>query len=186
MTRMHVLGLDVATKTGWAAFDGTTWRTGLLRCPIKRPPGAGLDAAHAGAVCDWYARELVELVTSAQPLHGIAIEEPLVIGKGTRINFQTAHMLHALAAEAARIAHRCGVPARYVNNGTWRRAFGVTGKGSDAKKASALRICRFEGISVGSDDEADAVGIARWLYGELAQRRFSRHGDAALFSGEMA
>lgn len=179
---MRVIGLDVATRTGFAVYDGRVWTTGALRCPIKRPKGKGLNAAHVGAVIDWLTGELHTVFLSAAPLDAAAIETP-IIGGGVKLDPRAVHMLNAMAGAAARVAHRARVPVVYVGNQTWRKAFGVTGKGTAAKKADAMRICRFEGIPVSSDDEADAVGIARWLYSERAGARFSRHEDTPLFDG---
>lgn len=184
---MRVIGFDPSkTCTGVAVFDGGTWETWSLRCPIKRPKGAtAFNADYTGEVINWIGAK-VEVLVGSSGLDAAAIEQPLVTsasGKSGQMPIQTVHLLHGIAAEICAICHAHDVPAVYVDQGKWRRAFGVSGAGRAAKKRSAVDVCRLEGIPVDSDDAAEAVGIARWLYFERIGARFSRTADTPLFKG---
>ena len=55
MTTSVVLGLDIASRTGWCRFDGVSFETGAIECTPKnnsQPEGVRFRAVQE-AVCRW-------------------------------------------------------------------------------------------------------------------------------------
>lgn len=178
MTRC--MGLDISKSvTGWAVFDGSSWRSGVLRCPARKPLGEpGISAKHVGAACHWYAMQLHQLLQDAAPTL-VAIEQPLLPGDGVKAPLDAVHMSNALCATAAAAAARLSIPAVYAAAQAWRREFGVRSPTradrvrvprfdrTSWNKAEAVRVCGERGVDVRSLDEAQAVGIAWWAWRQM-------------------
>lgn len=180
-------GLDISsTAAGWAVMD----RTGRVEaCGTFKPRGD--YAARLYAFMGWYHRFLTE-----RQIRVVAIEEPLrsdiskreikvergLLGETMRVTrrpitqMTTLRALYGFAAAAQAISHGAGVPYREVNNGDWRQAFiGArrapkgTPNGTEWLKARAFQQAQMIGARPDSDDAGDAVGVAFWLYGEIAR-----------------
>lgn len=183
---MLVLALDIAkTVTGWAIGDGEVWEHGILKCPIRPPPGLDandIDAGYSGAVADWFRTELLRTIARHR-IERAAIEKPLP-GNITKRTLQprdelwgqswakqevggtayaTTHFLHGLTIEGTSLLHRRGIPVEFVPVQTWRKTLGILRPPkSEANnrrwyKQEAIHQCRLRGIDVDQPDAAEAV-----------------------------
>lgn len=176
---MMILGLDVASVTGWALVDDSksSWPT---RCGTIKTP-KGLPALQRAEVLYAAVSQLVDI----ERPQVAAIEAPLqnVPKPRGKLGFlgevdkqggsQTLVLLNVLAC-AAWLALRNNditvLPP--VEPRTWRKAIlgsGTAPKGMDSKHMKRLGMTRAKalGIVVHNLDEADAVGIAHWCAAQM-------------------
>lgn len=167
-----ILGLDVASTTGFAWYDTgaslSAIKTGLIK-------STGDNAEEKAASL---ALQLVAMLKAEKP-DFVAIEEPLRNVKmfkkkgkpdlaGNRQDEDTinpnALMLEGLVCSAVAIVAAFRVPWATVSAQTWRKAFLCMGRspGFDraAWKRAAVERCRAFRIDVKNADAAEAVGIA--------------------------
>ncbi len=73
--------------------------------------------------------------------------------------------IYGLEMMACAVCARLNIPAVFVVQSSWRKAFLGNGSPMKAAKAKqeAVKQCRRYGIEVASVDAAEAVGIAYWL-----------------------
>lgn len=165
------LGLDVATKTGWALYPQRN--VASVRCGTIKVAG---DTAREK--CLDLGQKLVELIKRDRPDFCV-IERPLqMIPKHvkvsrlmpdlepeTTINPGTTLLLNALFGAACVAVGCMGIPTDDVTAGTWRSKFfpkGVKGKNRQDWKRLAMEHCRLVKIPVNNSDEAEAVAIATY------------------------
>lgn len=172
---MIVCGLDLATRSGIAVLDGTR----LVHGEAFRPRGDNdAEIFHGFRV---HFRSLLV----AYDVKHVAAEQPLptniqVADKkadertGTAgamrnpVTMATYLRIYGIFAHASEICHALNIPFGVVHQATWRKAF--LGNGH-ADKDMAVAQCRLLGLNLKSKDLAEAVGVAWWLNGILAQPR---------------
>lgn len=167
---MLILGLDVATTTGFAWYEPgsslSAIKTGLIRAE-----GAGSEKAAS------LSRQLIRMIKENRP-DFVAIEEPLKISPQFKKVRQTlsgpveeltinpsANQLTGLAWTAIGILNGgYGIPYEEIPSATWRSCFLGFGRRSgfdrQAWKKAAVDRCRSLRIEVRNADAAEAVGIA--------------------------
>ncbi|WP_278970718.1 hypothetical protein [Bartonella apis] len=171
-----ILGLDVATMTGFALYSVgerlSTIKTGTISIrPDKDEKDQKVEkkVVHLGY-------QLERLYKAHQP-DFVAIEEPLrnvvsyrkknksLFGAEEEITFNpdTIQLL-ALASMAAFTADRCNIPWITIPSQTWRKHFLGFGRKTGWKRAdwkrAAIERCRLLHIPVKNNDAAEAVGVA--------------------------
>ena len=158
MTRSVVVGLDIATVTGWARFDGATFTTGVIDCTTSSQ--AELEGVHFRK----FAEQLPEVLKGAG---AVVIERTYSRGK------RTAEILNGLTAIALVQCEDLGLEYAFVDAVTLKLF--ATGSGR-AQKADMVAAAERElGLSGLSDDEADAYFLVRYwqerLQSAAVQRR---------------
>ncbi|RWB29615.1 hypothetical protein [Mesorhizobium sp.] len=167
---MLILGLDIATVTGFAWYEPgsslASIKTGLIKA-------VGANAEEKAASL---AQQLVALLKPGRP-DFVAIEQPMrnvVSFKKTRdtlagpVDEQTinpnALQLSSLSGAAVGIIAAYRIPWETVPSATWRKVFLGEGRyaGRDRAgwKRAAVDRCRMLRIDVRNADAAEAVGIA--------------------------
>lgn len=167
---MMILGLDIATTTGFAWYDPTasmsTIRTGIIT--------AVGDNAEAKAAS--IATQLVAMLKSERP-DFVAIEQPMrnvvtfkkkkrdMVGEKEEQTINpNALQLSSLSGAAVAIVSAYRIPWLTIPSSTWRSQFLGYGRKSgfaskDWKKA-AMERCQLLKIPVKRHDAAEAVGVA--------------------------
>lgn len=150
------LALDQATKiTGWAIFDGTE----LIRYG-KFSTNLDDEIARDAQIKNW----LLSMIQNWKPdfigIEGIQFQEK----SETRVMgvtvFETLARLQGILMITA---HEVGIEYCICPTNTWRAHCGVKGRTrSDKKKSMQLLAKQWYDVSL-SDDEADAVGIGRFI-----------------------
>lgn len=185
---MLILGLDIATTTGFAWYEPgqplATIKTGLIKA-------VGDNAEEKAASL---AQQLVVMFKGGRP-DFVSIEQPMRNVKtftkkrqdlGGDVEEQTinpnALQLEGLVCAAVAIIAAYRIPWETVPSATWRKHFLGMGRspGFDraAWKRAAVDRCRAFKIEVKNADAAEAVGIA--IAGEGCQRfRMLRQARAA-------
>jgi Holliday junction resolvasome RuvABC endonuclease subunit len=142
---MRVLGIDPATKCGWAVWDGATciasgvWN---LTPRAKEPRGVR-----------WIKfRTALESVLLGYPPHAIGYEK-VRRHAGTA----AAHMYGAFEAMIEAAAHEHGLPLYPIEVSAAKKL--ATGKGNADKAAMVAAAEALIGRAVADDTEADAVWI---------------------------
>ena len=175
---MILAGLDIATTTGITVLDGE-------RLVFARP--FKWEGNCSGEVFRHFRSTWYRLVEKYQIVESAA-EQPLRTdielkgkpnedgseGETTRPPMKTFLRIYGLCAiyEEVCAAHKIG--CRYVNQGTWRKAF--TGNGR-ATKDDALAWAQLVDKSITSYDAAESMGVAWWLRGELNPKYAAPRGD---------
>ena len=171
-----ILGLDIATKTGWALCENSRFsgiRTGSFKCDGETAEEkARALAVHLIALIK---REGVpKLAVIEQPQRNVQPHKKAPsklfpdMEMGMTINAATALQLNQLVGSAIGVLTGYGVPYRTVAVATWRKGFFPAGqRGVDRQdwKKMAKRQCELLRIPVGNADEAEAVGIAVYGWG---------------------
>ena len=144
---MRVLGLDLATNTGFAIGD----LGGVPRFGGHRLPSTGDDLGRfLAAFEDWL------LGTIRREVPDRVFFEAPILSQST----MTARKLMCLAGETERICLRRRLPVFEVVISTAKKF--ITGHGQ-ADKQMVVEAVRARGWMVNNDNEADACAI--WLYG---------------------
>ncbi len=155
---MIVLGIDQAAVSGW--------------CIARRTATGTADVIAHGVVTkaaerrDVIARALLACdVASGERM--AAVYEAHTVGGGDRWNPATMIGMGDARGRWLEALELAGVPRRLcigVTPYVWRAAMigSVDKRGRDAGKAAAMLSCCGRGVTVASDDEAEAVLIAMW------------------------
>ncbi|TKT80003.1 hypothetical protein [Aquamicrobium sp. LC103] len=165
-----ILGLDIATTTGFAWYDDkaslSAVKTGLIKAQ-------GDNAEEKAASL---AQQLVKMFREGKP-DFVAIEQPMrnVVSfkkkrqdLGGEVEEQTinpnALQLSSLSGAAVAIISAYRVPWETIPSATWRKAFLGMGRSPGFDRATwkkaAVERCRALKIEVRSADAAEAVGVA--------------------------
>lgn len=175
---MLILGLDIATVTGFAWYEPgsslSSIKTGLIK-------SVGDNAEEKAASL---ATQLVAMFKTGRP-DFVAIEQPMrniksfrktktdlagVMGEQT-IN-PNALQLEGLVCAAVAIIAAYRIPWETISSQTWRKTFLGMGRSPGFDRAmwkrAAIERCRVLKIDVKNADAAEAVGIA--MAGEACQR----------------
>lgn len=174
---MLILGLDIATTTGFAWYEPgsslASIKTGLIKAE-------GENAEEKAASL---AQQLVVMFKAGRP-DFVAIEQPMRNVKSFRkvrndlagaVEEQTinpnALQLEGLVCAAVAIIAAYRIPWETISSATWRKHFLGMGRAPNfdrqAWKRAAVERCRVFKIAVKNADAAEAVGIA--MAGEATQ-----------------
>lgn len=175
---MNILGLDIATTTGWAYYPDRN--PNLITSGSFKVSG---DVPEEKA--DRFAGCLIQLLNRHGKPDLCIMERPLRRAvKSQRkvgglipdeyaqeaVHDGAAILLNALMGSAVGVLRGYGIPWETVASQTWRKGFFPDRtKGADRAdwKRLALKHCKMLGIDAGNSDEAEAVGIA--MYGPVTQ-----------------
>lgn len=188
---MKLLGLDVATTTGWCLYEsgGRDVRPSL-QCGLWHCPGENIivQSAKLGR-CVW------DLITDHEDIAYAAIEKPLEFMSSREGKWKTdlageveapaatssaaMNIPKVLAGAASGVVGAWGVPLAGVAAGTWRKSFMGFGRApAHIPKKGRKKWLKYEtykraeviarefGVTIPKSydyDAADAMGIAFWL-----------------------
>lgn len=154
----RILALDQATKvTGYSIFDnGQLIKYGTFSVSIED------EIARCVAIKNW----LISMIENWHPdfigVEGIQYQPKTFDGDsvGSVTLFQTlAHLQGVLLVTC----HELNIPYRVCPTNTWRNVVGVKGRArADRKKSMQLIVKENYWVDV-TDDEADAIGIGRYM-----------------------
>jgi hypothetical protein len=170
---MIVAGLDVATRTGLAIFDGEK----LIHVEAFRPAGKEDPEIFHGF------RVWLRAILVAHEVQHAAMEEPLRSdlkrrepdGTETALtNMRTYLRLYGLRGHVREICYALNIPCEEVNQSSWRKAFLGNGRGD---KDMAMAQCKLLRWPVPNKDAAEACGVAWWLNGHIRAADMVRPGD---------
>ena len=168
---MLILGLDIATTTGFAWYD-TEASLAAIRPGSFKIGGEGFEhrAGEMGAAMVTMLRQQKpDFIVIEQPTRNVMQHRKQgsdLAGQHDEmtINAGTSLLLNQLTGAAAAIIRAYGIPFDVIASTTWRKQFLGFGthKGwqrKDWKRATRER-CQQLRINVTNDDQADAVGVA--------------------------
>ena len=151
----RILALDQATYTsGYSIYDGRNLiRYGTYNTSYKD------DGERNHAIKVW----LINMIANWKPdfigLEGIQYQQD----KGPRMGVTTFEILARLQGVLIECCVEEGIPYEICPTNTWRHACGVKGRArADKKKSAQLLAKQWYDISV-TEDEADAIGIGKYL-----------------------
>lgn len=157
MTRDVILGLDLATRTGWAALDIGGKRLGSGTWPLA--PRKGLSKADRWVRFTGDLRPLLAAYDGRIAV--LALERPFTGGPGPR----TPEIAWGLVALAEHEAERRGIAVVRYPPATVKLA--VAGHGSASKVQVAAAVSKRLRYSVPGGDESDALAVALTAWGRL-------------------
>lgn len=181
MRPTRLIGLDLATKTGWGVWDNGAIECGSFTLP-KGEPGERFYAFRQWlyALC---VNRRIECAAIEQPLQSdIVFQETkkTVYGyekfKSKATNMQTLLLAYGLRAEALSVFASLNIPSYEANQASWRSKFIGTSRAPDTVpagdrskwfKKQARKACEDKNIEAPNDDAAEGVGVVEWLSGEL-------------------
>lgn len=152
----RTLALDQATKvTGYAIFDNTK----LIKYGTFSTSSDD-DIERMSMMRTW----LTSMITSWKPdyigIEGIQFQEE---GGGQRMGITVFQTLARLQGILMMVCHDAKIPFEICPTNTWRHSCGVKGKTrTDKKRSTQLLVKQWYDIKV-SEDEADAIGIGKYL-----------------------
>lgn len=155
-----ILGLDIATCTGFAYGDGSALPTvGHIQLPAAQD-------GDRGDLFSTFRKWLLRTLAEVQPTM-VMFEQPIMpkpFIKDGRVMFpskiDTTLILQGLVAILEVECYDRGIPCKYTTVGEVKKQ--LTGKGK-AEKADMVRAAKRAGLRITVDDEADAFGV--WLVG---------------------
>lgn len=150
---MHFLGLDVATKTGWAIIDdrGIRLGSGVWDCSIKDGEGAGMRllrlASHVRSACAY--------------TNDVAVQDIVVAYEGNVFTRgkKTSNVLAALRGCVQLVCEELDITT-YTSIDVADVKRTATGGAKASKEAMIAAADRRWGMTCATDDEADALWIA--------------------------
>lgn len=152
----RILAIDQATYTcGWSIFDGKELvRYGTFSTQLKD------EIARDSTIKDW----MLSMIDNWQPdvvgLEGIQYQDESSGQKASVTVFQALARLQGILMEAC---YDRKIEYVVCPTNTWRHHCGVTGRYRTDKKRSMQRKAKeWHDITV-TDDEADAIGIGRYV-----------------------
>lgn len=186
---MALLGLDPATRCGWAVMN---------RDGVKAGSWAPRPGSPPGRIFSDFERWL-SLLMEQHNVTDAAMEEPLrsditrtektfdstgLFGPREKVfkrpitNMHTLRRLYGIAAVVQLVCHVRGVPLTEYNQTAWRSTFlGLahaprgTKDGSKWLKDRSVQTCRRLQIDVSDDNAADAVGVVSHFHSERKKER---------------
>lgn len=145
-----VLGLDIATRTGWARVDGEHVRTGVVDCsPRSRGEPEGVR----------YRRLAEGLESVLEGVAAVILEQPFSKSK------RTATVLGGLTAVVLVRLEGLGVEYVFVT-ASELKAFGAE-RGAKGKAEMQATACALLGRDL-TDDEADAWWLTEYWRARLS------------------
>ena len=158
--KTRILALDQATKiTGYALFDGAE----LVHYGIFNINDEDDETARIHQIKMW----LLSIIENYKPdiigIEGIQYEANFGV-----TTFQTLARLQGVVMD---LCFELDIPFKLCPTNTWRAHNGVKGKSrQDKKKSMQLIIKNTYDVSV-SDDEADAIGIGKYVAENMASQQ---------------
>lgn len=173
-------GLDIATTTGIAVFDGERFVHAEAFRPKGKEDAEIFDGfrTHIRALLVGYG---VEYVGIEEVLRSDLTRKEKDGSVVPISNMKTFLRLYGLRAHAIQICHTLNIDHHEVNQSTWRKAFLRNGR---ADKDMAMAQCQQMRWSVPNKDAAEACGVAWWLGGHLRAHGAALPGD--LFANNAA
>ena len=174
---MIVVGLDISTTTGFAAWDTERHESAIVAKTLRTNPKIVLPNGQEQSLTQWeQSCRLQSLVRSEVKRLGrvdvAVIETPQ---QRAEPSVQTTILLNMLASGAYRALRICGLSEggiEFIADKTWRRklyGFGLRkGWRSADWKRHAKATCRQMGIQVANQDEAEGALLAFYA-GRVAQ-----------------
>lgn len=149
---MKVLGLDLATNTGWCIVDGGRYiKSGCKSFKKKRGDSNGIMFLKFRKwLVELCTKENVELITYEQAHFRGGYATEICVG---------------LQTHAQGVAAEIDVPSYGIETKTLKLK--ATGKGGASKKIMIGAASKWTGKDITSDDEADAILLARYGYEDL-------------------
>ncbi len=173
---MAYLGLDLATKTGWATWSQGEARphTGTLRLPRWDPDELAPDFERL--------RKHLSELHAVSPIEAVWYEAPIM----TRVDrLRTLQFLLGLANMTEWWCFKLKIPCRQAEMRDWRKHFfGKCTGGRDELKRAAVEACRLREWPVDGDDQADAAGVLD--YGLACLGIEVPWRDSHMFGGSLA
>lgn len=175
---MLILGLDIATTTGFAWYEPgsslSTIRTGLIKATGENAEEK--SASLAQQLTAMLKENRADLVAIEQPMRNVVTFKKKRHDMAGEVDEQTinpnALQLSSLAGAAVGIIAAYRIPWVTIPSATWRSHFLGYGRkaGMDRPKwkRAAIERCQMLKITVKNADAAEAVGIA--MAGEASQR----------------
>lgn len=155
---MKILALDLATKTGWAFWDGTRIESGMQDFTKQRGESNGMLFVK-------FNRWLGEFSRTGNRPELIVYEQTFAaFGKGGG-GFMTEISIGLIT----RVQEFCvvhGIDHSALHNATLKKW--ATGAGNAKKEAMKLEASRRAGRTISDDNEADAYLLALWAKEKLA------------------
>lgn len=168
---MIVLGIDVASRSGYALFDTdrheSAIRVGTIQATGDTYEAKAIDLGQK--VIALLKKHKPDLVAIEQPIRNVmpfAKKKQDLAGdtEEMTINAGSALLINQLTGSVMGVVGGFRMPWMVVPSGTWRKHFlgFARQKGWQRKdwKKAARDKCKQLGISVTNDDQADAVGVA--------------------------
>jgi len=157
---MILLGLDIATTTGWAIWDGANATCGIFKPGENRPNGlekGQADPGYEGRIANEFTRALKQIIIKNK-VGRIAIEMPLrtnITNRKAVINtqanfagqavtyedvggttFATMFRIYSLQSAALCLAAHYDIPVLWANQSSWRKLFIGQGRAPKGTKNS--------------------------------------------------
>lgn len=158
---MKILTLDLATRTGFALWNGSSRESGFVVFDVKRGESPGMRFVRFTI---WIDEMVKSLVNTEGAL--VFYEQPFVMRSGA-----AAEISLGFATRVQEACARHGVNHQPVNGSTLKKW--TTGKGNAKKPAMIAAVNeRFGPPFVTDDNEADAIALLEyareWLVGATA------------------
>ena len=167
-----ILGLDVATTTGFALYTVgetlSTIQTGVINSKAMKGEKVEKKIVYLGYQLErLYDTHRPDFVAIEEPLRNVVSyskkQQTLVDEEEITVNPNTMQLL-ALASMAAFTADLRQIPWVTIPSSTWRKYFLGFGRKTGWKredwKRATIERCRSLRIQVKNNDAADAVGVA--------------------------
>lgn len=177
-----IAGLDLATTSGLTFLKDGVYTASTFRAAVSKDIFEGakaLDANREGMIGRKFEDHL-QCWLLENDVSYVGIEEPLPSNpERTRTSVDTSanfagqaliktkvpgatlssiFRMYGLEFLAATVCDRLNIPAVFVHQATWRKAFIGNGRPKDPKKEAAA-MCRRLGIEFSSADAAESVGV---------------------------
>lgn len=174
---MLILGLDIATTTGFAWYEPgsslSTIKTGLIKA--KGDDAEQLAASLACQIVAIFKETKPDFVAIEQPMRNVKMFRKKRQDFAGEVEEQTinpnALKLSSLTGAAVGIISAYRIPWECIPSQSWRKHFFGMGRNPSfdraAWKRAAVERCRAFRIDVRNADAAEAVGIA--MAGEATQ-----------------
>lgn len=159
----RILALDQASITsGWAIFDSDK----LIAHGVWSSEGQH-SVERISQTKGWMVNMILKWKPDLVVLEDIQLQKfKSFTGEEQQEDVTTFKKLAALQGVLKNYCFEAGIPYKTVYPATWRAYNEIKGKNrTDRKKNAQLKVKRFYDISV-SNDEADAILIARWAVKE--------------------
>lgn len=157
----RTLAIDQATYTsGWSIYDGKELvKFGIFNTTLND------EIARDNALKNW----LVSMINNWRPDY-IAIEDlhfQEKSDKGQRMSVTVFKMLARLQGVLMETCYEYKIPCKVCSPNSWRKHCQVRGAHrADQKRSMQLLAKQWYGVSI-SNDEADAVGIGKYVADEI-------------------
>ena len=158
--KKRILALDQATyKTGWSIYDGKSLtKFGVFETTLQD------EIARDNAVKNW----LISMINNWKPdwigIEGLQLQEKSEERKMGVTVFETLARLQGILMETC---YEYKIPFKICPTNTWRKHCNIKGKTrTDKKRSMQILAKQWYDVTI-SNDEADAIGIGKYLSDEI-------------------